>query len=155
MILGTLNPDYILRQPSGQLGFRTHDGNTQRSKYVPRSLPCYIRMSNLALQELSTDVARIELTRRNAAILEAKAAEERAQLLSLRGTQAVGLPEPLAQVVTEPPEERVDPATVSNRELRERFAKEQTRRLQVNSPLRKPDTDGAEAWTPRAGRRRG
>ena len=107
------------------------------------------------MQELSTDVARIALTRRNAAILEAKAAEDRAQLLALRGTQAVGLPEPLNHGFTEPPEERVDPATVSNRELRERFAKEQMRRHQVDSPLRRPDTDGAEAWTPRAVRRRG
>ena len=75
-------------------------------------------------------------------------------MLALRRTQAVGLSEPLTQAVTEPPEERVDPAKVSTRELRERFAKEQTRRPQVDSPLRKPDTDGAEAWTPRAVRRR-
>jgi len=112
-------------------------------------------MLNLALQELTTDVARIELTRRNAATLEAKAAEERAQLLALRGAQAVDLQRPRAKAVTEPPEERVNPAKVSNRELRERFSKEQTKGLQVGSPFRKPDADGAEAWTPSAARRRG
>lgn len=88
-------------------------------------------------------------------MVEAKAAEERAQLLALRRPQAVGLPEPLTQAVTGPSEVRVDPATVSTRELREKFAKEQTKRLQVNSPTQKPDTDGTEAWTPKTVRRRG
>ena len=76
-------------------------------------------------------------------------------MLALRGAQAVDLPRPRAQAVTEPPEERVNPAKVSNRELRERFAKEQTKMFQAGSPFRKPDADGAEAWTPRAARRRG
>jgi len=113
-------------------------------------LPCYIRMLNSTWQELTTDIARIELTRRNAAILEARAAEERAQLVALR---AVGSPETSAQAVTEPAKERVDPAAVSNQALREKFAKEQRKGLR--EALWKPDTDEAEAWTPRAVRRRG
>ena len=101
------------------------------------------------------DVARIELTQRNAAILETRAAEERAQLLALRTAQVVDEPEIRARAIVEPTGERADPATVSNQELRERFAKEQTKRLQVDLLSRKPETDGAEAWTPRAVRRRG
>lgn len=155
---GTLDPDYILRQPSGQLGFRIHGTIIQRSKYVPRPSSCYVRKLNPGLQELTTDVARIELTRRNAAILDARVAEERAQLLALRGVQAVDPAETLAHtIITGPAEERVDPATVSNRELRERFAKEQTKRLQAGSLPLKPDTNGAdsEAWSPRTVQRRG
>ena len=105
------------------------------------------------MQELTADIVRIELTRRNAAVLEAKAAEERARLLALHAA-AIDPPESPTQIITEPTGERVDPATVSNRELRERFAKEQSKRPQMDSPLLKPDTDGAEAWTPRAVRRR-
>lgn len=108
-------------------------------------------MLNPALQELMNDVARIELTRRNATILEAEAAEERAQLLALRMAQPV-TPAP---AITEPVGGRVDPGTVSNQELRERFAKEQTKRPHVDSLPWKSDTDGAEAWTPRTVRRRG
>lgn len=40
-ILTTLDPDYILCQPNGRLGFRIRDSITQRSKYVPRPLPCH------------------------------------------------------------------------------------------------------------------
>ena len=88
-------------------------------------------------------------------MLEAKAAEERAQLLALRAGQAVDSPASQVRAITEPTEQRADPATISNRELREKFAKEQTKGLQKSSPLRKPDTDEAEAWTPRTIRRRG
>ena len=149
----TLDPDYILPQPNGPLGFRIHDTSTQRSKYVPRPLPCYIRVLMSALQELAADVARIELTRRNAAVLEAKAVEERARLFALRAAQATDSPETPA--IGEPTEERVDPATVSSQELRETFAKDQTKRLHKDSSPWKPDRDEAEAWTPRAVRRRG
>lgn len=81
-------------------------------------------------------------------------AEERAQLLALRTAQPVDSSEPPPQHITKPTEERGDLATVSNKELREKFAKEQTKRLYKDSPLWKPDTDEAEAWTPRAVRRR-
>ena len=40
--------------------------------------------------------------------------------------------------------ERADPSTASNQELRERFAEEQTKRLQVDLLSRKPETDGAD-----------
>jgi len=108
-----------------------------------------------ALQELTADATRIELTRRNAAVLEAKAAEERAQLLALRAARAVGSPKAPVQAISESTEERVDPATVSSRDLRGNFAKEQTKRLRKDSSPWKPDADEAEAWTPRAVRRRG
>jgi len=88
-------------------------------------------------------------------MLEAKAAEERAQLFTLRAGQAVDSPATPVQAITEPTEQRADPATVSNQELREKFAKEQAKGLQKGSPLRKPDTDEAEVWTPRIVRRRG
>lgn len=101
------------------------------------------------------DVARIELTRQNAAVLEAKAAEERAKLLALRTAHVVDGPGTPAQAITDPAAERVDPAAVSNQELREKFAEEQKKRLQADSLPRRPDADGAEAWTPRAVRRRG
>ena len=101
------------------------------------------------------DVARIELTRRNAALLAEKVAGERAQLLALRAARGVDSAETPAQAVAEPIEERVDPATVSNQELREKFAKEELQRLRKNSLLWKPDTDEAEAWMPRVVRRRG
>ena len=108
------------------------------------------------LQELTADVARIELTRRNAAILEAKAAEERAQLLALRVDRIADQPKTPAEAITKPAEQRVDPATVSNQGLREKFAREQTKRLRMDSPsVWNADTDGTEAWTPRAVRRRG
>ena len=106
------------------------------------------------MQELTADAARIELTRRNAAVLEAKAAEERARLLALRMAQPIESPVTPAQAIAETTEERVDPATVSGRELREKFAKEQTKRLHNNPSPWKPDRDEAEAWTPRAVRRR-
>ena len=154
-ILTTLDPDYILSQPNGRLGFRTHDSITQRSKYVPRPLSCHICVLMSVLQELTADTARIELTRRNAAVLEAKAAEERAQVLALRAARAVESPETPARAVAEPTEERVDPAIVSNRDLRGNFAKEQTKRLRKDSSPWKPDADEAEAWSPRAVRRRG
>ena len=103
---------------------------------------------------MTADIARIELTRRNAALLEEKAAEERAQILALRSAQAVDSPEMPLQGITKPTEERVDPATVSNRELREKFAKEQ------GKPHKDPHLWGrekveVEAWTPRGVRRRG
>ena len=100
-------------------------------------------------------MARIELTRRNAAVLEAKAAGERARLLAMRTVRAVHSPEVPSQVTTQPTEERVDAATVSNQELRERFAKEQTRKLQKDADLWKADKDGAESWTPGVAGRRG
>jgi hypothetical protein len=108
-----------------------------------------------ALQELTADATRIELTRRNAAVLEAKAAEERAQLLALRATRAVDSPETPAQTVAESAEDHVDPTTVSSRELRAKFAKEQTKQLHRDSLPWKPDADAAETWTPSAVRRRG
>ena len=101
------------------------------------------------------DAARIELTRRNAALLAEKVAGERAQLLALRAARGVDLAETPAQAVAEPIEERADPATVSNQELREKFAKEEVQRLRKNSLLWKSDTDEAEAWMPRVVRRRG
>jgi len=104
------------------------------------------------IQELTADAARIELTRRNAAILEEKAAKERAQLLALRAAQAIDSPAP---AIAEPTVERVDPRAVSSRELREKFAEEQTKRLRKDSSSWKLDTDEAEAWSPRAVRRRG
>lgn len=119
------------------------------------AITCYFRILNLALQELTADVARIELTRRNAALLAEKAAGERAQLLALRAARGVDSAETPAQAVAEPIEERIDPATVSNQELREKFAKEEVKRLRKDSLLWKPDTDEAEAWTPRVVRRRG
>jgi len=115
----------------------------------------HTRHHHPTIQELMADVARIELTRRNAAILEAKVAEERAQLLALRTVRAVDPPRTSDQAATESIEERVDPATVSSQELREKFANEQTKKLQKGSALWKPAVDEAEAWTPRAVRRRG
>ena len=114
-----------------------------------------IPMLMSASQELTADATRIELTRRNAAVLEAKAAEERAKLLALRTAHVVDGPGTPAQAITDPAAERVDPAAVSNQELREKFAEEQKKRLQADSLPRRPDADGAEAWTPRAVRRRG
>ena len=122
---------------------------------MSRDLPPYIHMLNSALEELMADVARIELTRQNAALLEAKAAEERAKLLALRTAHVVDGPGTPAQAITDPAAERVDPAAVSSQELREKFAEEQKRRFQADSLPRRPDADGAEAWTPRAVRRRG
>lgn len=109
----------------------------------------------MGLQELTTDVARIQLTRQNAALLEAKLAEERARSLALRTAQAVGAPKVSPQAITQPSEEHVNPATVSNKELREKFAREQINKPQKNSPLWTPEKGEAEAWTPRAARRRG
>lgn len=97
-------------------------------------------------------MARIELTRRNAALLDAKAAEERAQLLAIRAARAIHSSEVPSHVITE---ERVDPATVSNQELREKFAKEPTSKRQKDSSLWKSYKDEAETWTPRAAGRRG
>jgi len=115
----------------------------------------HTRRYHPTIQELTADAARIELTQRNAAVLEAKAAEERAQLLALRTARAVESPETPPQAIAEQTEERVDPATVSNQDLRGNFAKEQTKRLRKDSSPWKPDSDEAEAWTPRAVRRRG
>ncbi|KAF9653533.1 hypothetical protein BDM02DRAFT_3107441 [Thelephora ganbajun] len=115
----------------------------------------HTRQHHPTIQELTADVARIEQTQRNAAVLEAKAAEERAQLLALRVARPVDSPETPVQAITEPTEERIDPAIVNSQELREKFAKEQAERLQKGSSLWKPDTDEAEGWTPRAARRRG
>lgn len=108
-----------------------------------------------ALQELAADVARIELTRRNAAALEAKVAEERAQSLALRTARSLDSAGKPAQGITEPAGERVDPATVSNRELRQKFAKEQTKQLHEGSSPWKANIGEAESWTPRAMDRRG
>lgn len=107
------------------------------------------------IQELTADVARIELTRRNAALLEAKAAEERARLLALRSARAVDSPGTSSQAVTPPIGESVDPASVSDQELREKFAKEQRTKSQRSSHLWKPEKDEAEAWTPKAIHRKG
>jgi len=49
--------------------------------------------------------------------------------------------------IAETTEEGVNPATVSSRELREKFAKEQTKRLHKNRSPWKPDREEAEAWT--------
>ena len=107
------------------------------------------------LQELIADGARIELTRRNAALLEQKAAEERARLFALRPARPVDSLEMPPQAITQPTAGRVDPAAVNDQELRKKFAKEQTNKHQKDSPLWKHDKDEAEAWTPRAVRRRG
>jgi len=115
----------------------------------------HTRQRHPTIRELAADVARIELTRRNAAALEAKAAEERARPLALRAARAfdsTGIP---AQGITEPAGECVDPATVSNQELRQKFAKEQARRLHEGSSPWKPNIGEAESWTPRTMDRRG
>ncbi|KAF9787963.1 hypothetical protein BJ322DRAFT_1046227 [Thelephora terrestris] len=110
----------------------------------------HTRQHHPTIQELIADAARIELTRRNAAQLEAKAADERAQLFALRSAQAVA-----SEAIAQPAAERLDPAAVNKQELRKNFAKEQAREPQKDSPLWKHDNDEAEAWTPRAARRRG
>jgi len=115
----------------------------------------HTRQHHPTIQELTADVARIELTRRNAVLLETKAAEERAQLLATRTARAVPSPEGPSQAITQPTEKRVDPATVNTEELREMFAKEQTRKLRNDSPLWKLDKGGVETWTPRAAGRSG
>lgn len=108
------------------------------------------------MQELAADVARIEGTRRNVALLEAKAADERAQLLSLRTAQVKPQTiEPPPRIITHAAEGRVDPATVSNQELREKFAKEQTRKPQNESSSWRSDKGEVEGWTPRSIRRMG
>jgi len=115
----------------------------------------HTRLHHPTIRELTTDVARIELTRRNAAALEAKTAEERAQLLALRAAPALNSPGIPTQGITEPAGKHVDPATVSNRELRRKFAKEQTRQLREGSSPWKPNAGEAESWTPRTTDRRG
>ena len=88
-------------------------------------------------------------------MLEAKAAGERAQLLALRTARALDSAGISAQGITEPAGEQVDPATVSNRELRQKFAKEQTKLPHEGSSPWKPNMSEAESWTPRAMNRRG
>ena len=76
-------------------------------------------------------------------------------MLAMRRTQAVRSPEIPSQVITQPTEERVHAAVVSNRDLRERFAQEQMKELQRGTDLWKADKDGAESWTPEVAGRRG
>jgi hypothetical protein len=102
------------------------------------------------------DAARIESTRRNAALLEDKVAEERAQLLFLRRAEAInssGIPP--SQVITQSADERANPGSISNQELRERFAEEQTNKPQKDLPVWRPAKEEIEGWTPKAARRRG
>lgn len=121
----------------------------------PRLLLCCFCTLNPRSQELATDVARIELTRRNAALLEAKVAEERIQSLSMPMAQVLHSPAVPSQNITQITGERVDPVTVSNQELREKFAREQASKFRNDLPLRKPEKDEAESWTPRTAGRRG
>jgi hypothetical protein len=123
-----------------------------RAKAIAEFLP----YAESGPQELTADVARIESTRRNAALLEEKMAEERAQLHFLREAQAIdssGVPP--SQAITQPADERVNPGSISNQELRERFAKEQTNKPQKDLPVWRPDKEETEGWTPKAARRRG
>ena len=83
--------------------------------------------------------------------------KDQADLAERCGAEAAGEPCPMrgpsrrltgdTGSIAETTEEHVNPATVSSRELREKFAKEQTKRLHKNRSPWKPDRDEAKAWT--------
>ena len=109
----TLDPDYISIASLAFTHTATLPNDPSASKAVAVVFPHAEPM-------LTADITGIELTRQDAAALEAKAAWERAQLLATRTTRAVSSQEIPSQVITKPTEERVDAAVISNRESRER-----------------------------------